>query len=127
MAIFGIGAYHNDEDVSGDFIENQVACIGWSIDDAPSLHHMLGTLKIGDLIYIKSAPIGKLRIKAVGIIINNEIKTVDKLGKGLTVNWTWRGVEKFDISDKYNVRNNSLYEEFNSEIQKFVIEKIISK
>ncbi|MDX2306172.1 MAG: hypothetical protein NW226_25410 [Microscillaceae bacterium] len=57
MAIFGIGATY-DRDVANEFISNQVVCVGWSETDAPALHEMLRTFKVGDIVYIKSAPIG---------------------------------------------------------------------
>lgn len=126
MAIYGIGATYDNEDVSQDFIDNNMACIGWSIDDAPSLYEILRGMKIGDIIYIKSAPIGQdIRVKGVGIITNNEIIETPELGSGVTVKWLWSGTEYLSkINDKYNVRNNTLYEEYNKEIQAIIINLI---
>lgn len=123
MAIYGIGANYDNVDVSNQFISENVACIGWDITDAPALHEILRCLKVGDIIYIKSAPIGKgLRIKGVGIVTDNTIHVVPKLGTGVFVNWLWSGHENFgNVVDKYNVRNNSLYEEFNRDVQTYIL------
>ena len=53
MAIYAVGAYY-DGDVSDDFIANNIAGPGWSINDAPELHQFVRSLKVGDIIYIKS-------------------------------------------------------------------------
>lgn len=126
MAIFGIGATYDNEDVSQDFIDNNVACVGWSIGDAPALHEILRCLKVGDIIYIKTAPIGQgIRVKAVGIVTNNALQQIEDLGTGVSVRWIWSGYENIGvIDDKYNVRNNTLYEDFNKEVQTFVLNLI---
>lgn len=124
MAIYGIGAYYDDSnDVSEDFINQGVACVGWSITEAPSLHEILKALKVGDIIYIKSAPIGQgLRVKGVGIIIDNTLTAYPGLGKGVRVNWRWTGHQVLnEIPDKNNVRNNTLYEEYSKHIQSQII------
>jgi hypothetical protein len=53
MAVFGIGAmYGGHNNKTNDFIKNHCACIGWSEDEAPSLHKMLSKIKISDFIYM---------------------------------------------------------------------------
>ena len=128
MAIFGIGATH-EEDVSEKFIELGVACIGWPEPQATALHEILKHLKVGDIIYIKSSPIGKgLRVKAVGIVIDNNVLEVKDLGKGVSVKWIWSGYNVIgEINDKYNVRNNTIYEEFNKEVQKYILDLMFEK
>jgi len=117
MSIYGIGATY-DRDVADEFVNNNVACVGWDITDAPSLHEILKLFKVGDIVYIKSSPIGQgLRVKAIGIITDNQIRNVPNLGTGVGVKWIWTGHENFGtIDDKYNVRNNTLYEEFNKNV-----------
>jgi len=128
MAIFGIGATY-DRDVSNEFIDTGVACVGWDVTDAPALHEILRFLKLGDIIYIKSAPIGQgIRIKGIGIVQDNTLRQVPKLGTGVGVNWIWTGHENIGtIDDKYNVRNNTLYEEFNRDVQVKVLELLFSR
>jgi hypothetical protein len=129
MAIYGIGAsYHGTGDVSQDFKDKGLACVGWDESDAPPLHTILKHFKIGDVVYIKAHPpqIG-LIIKAVGIVISDRLKNDKKLGTGMPVKWVWTGEErlgKFD--DKYPVRNITLYEEFNPQVQKRVIDLLLS-
>ncbi len=55
MAIFGIGAYYDGDDVSEEFIFDQIIGTGWPITEAPELHEYFTTLKVGDIIYIKAA------------------------------------------------------------------------
>lgn len=126
MAIFGIGATYGNDDVSQNFITNNVACVGWGITEAPALHEILRCLKVGDIIYIKTAPIGQgIRVKAVGIVTDNTLQQINNLGTGVSVRWIWNGYENIGtIDDKYNVRNNTLYEEFNKEVQTFVLNLI---
>jgi hypothetical protein len=127
MAIYGIGAYY-DEDVSSEFLSKEVACVGWGSDDAPSLHRLLEHITVGDLIYIKSyPPDAGLSIKAVGIVVDDEVKHVKNLGMGVKVKWIWRGDEFMGkIGDKYHVRLITLYEEFNLDIQKKVIQLLLN-
>lgn len=131
MAIYGIGAYYDGEtDVSGDFIEQRVACVGWTQDEAPTLHNILRCVKIGDIMYIKSAPIGQgLYIKAVGIVTDNTVRyEEDGLGARVSMNWIWTGMDHFGVvDDKYNVRNITLYEEFSREVQSRVLELLFSR
>jgi hypothetical protein len=119
MAIFGIGAFF-DEDVSQDFIGRGVACVGWTRTEAPSLHKLLRHIKIGDLIYIKSyTPRGGLTIKAIGVVIDDEIQNDNELG----VRWVWIGQDRIGlINDKMTMRSNTLYEEYCPDIQARIIE-----
>lgn len=129
MAIFGIGATYDNYDVSNDFIENNVACIGWDLTDAPALHEILRCLKVGDIIYIKTSPIGRgIRVKGVGIVIDNTLQQIEGLGTGVSMRWVWSGYENIGkIDDKYNVRNNTLYEEFNKTVQNYILNLMFKK
>ena len=113
MAIFGIGATYGKKNVADKFINNNVVCIGWSNDDAPTLHEIFKSLKVGDIVYIKSTPIkSDFRIKAVGIITDNTIQKVPELGTCIKVRWLWNGLMKIPkIKDKYNV-TIVIYSEF---------------
>jgi hypothetical protein len=81
-------------------------------------------MKIGDIVYIKTHPADQgLTIKAVGVITDDEVVSVKNAGKAcVRVNWIWTGNKHLGIiQDKYNVRNNTLHEEYNPDIQKRVI------
>lgn len=56
MAVFGLGAFHDTDDMTDDFLSNGVACIGWVPNDAPPLHKIIKHIKIGDIVYIKAHP-----------------------------------------------------------------------
>ncbi|SRR6266542_1611783 len=129
MAIYGIGAsYGGQEDVSQGFISKGLACVGWRESDAPPLHAILRHFKVGDVVYIKAHPpsVG-LIIKAVGIVISDQQKSDKKLGTGIPVKWVWTGEKRLGkLDDKYPVRNITLFEEFNPQVQKKVIELLLS-
>ena len=126
MAIFGLGAYYQ-EDVTDEFVTNGIACVGWERADAPALHKMMAYIKVGDIIYIKSYPPDRgLTVKAVGIVVDDRVNSTD-LGDCLRVNWIWVGNRELGkIQDKYNVRRNTLFEEYNPEVQREVIGLLIS-
>lgn len=132
MAIYGIGASHSNKDVSQEFIKKSLACVGWPEKNAQPLHAILMHFKIGDIVYIKSHPpsVG-LIIKAVGIVFSDKVKSDAKLGKGMPVKWLWDGNKEGNkylrkYNDKYPVRNITLYEEFNREIQTEVLKLLLS-
>lgn len=127
MAIYGIGAYYDGtDDVSQDFVDRACAFVGWDIHTAPTLHNLLRYIKVGDIIYIKSAPIGQgLRVKAIGIVNSNSLVT-DPLGTGIPVTYIWTGNDIIPTAiDKYNVRNNTLYEEFDFIVQNEILQRLI--
>lgn len=127
MAIFGIGADFSGESMVQFFLDNQIAGIGYNYEDAPAIHRLLNGIKMGDIIYIKSHPpqIG-LIIKAVGIVRRPDVLP-NEHGFGIDADWVWHGPEirLGQIDDRYNVRNNTLYEEFNPEICNRVIDLLI--
>lgn len=129
MAIFAVGAYY-DEDVSDDFIKNNIAGPGWSKTDAPELHQFVNSLKVGDIIYIKSAsPSSKdIIVKAIGVIADDVLvasSSVVSAGRNIK----WLVTESFRIpkpKEKNNVRLNTMYEEFHPEVQKIILNKLFS-
>ena len=132
MAIYGIGAYYgsNIGDVSPEFISKGYACVGWKKDDAETIHKLIHRIEDGDIIYIKSYPQGLgLYIKAVGIVIDNDVKKITHLGEAcVRVKWIWTGKEKIGkIEDGYNVRANTLYEEIYPKIRQRVLKLLLSK
>ena len=131
MAIFGIGAhYDGTDDVSGDFITHDVAGIGWPVSDAPELHQLIKTLRVGDIIYIKSFPPASkfIFVKAIGLIRDENIVTrrmnnLVEIGR----NVLWKVTKEFQIQkpkEKNNVRLNSLYEEFHPDVQAEILRRL---
>jgi hypothetical protein len=133
MGVYGIGAaYGGHRDKTKDFLSNQCACIGWNETEAPSLHKMLSKIRTSDFIYIKSMSIStkSLIIKAVGIVVDDNVEEKGHLGKGVTVDWLWNGKKEIPITAemyKNNVFNNTLYEEYFPEIQRIVLDLALKK
>lgn len=136
MAIYGIGATWNNDDMVEEFLRDNKICMGWSIIQAPSIYRILRDIKIGDIIYIKSYEFSQspaqLRVKAVGIIIDdnlfayNEESERNNYRECITVRWLWRGNEIIEFNDPYNVRTNSLFQEFNPNIQRIILDLLLT-
>jgi hypothetical protein len=131
VAIFGVGAFFdNTTDVSEDFLRKGIACVGWAQRAAPALHELLRRIQTGDIIYIKAHPPGRdLIVKAVGLVTKDTIREHRKLGRGVTVRWIWRGNEVFHEAknERYNVRNNTLYQEMSPVIQTSVLNLLLAR
>lgn len=131
MAIYGIGAnFGGSDDVSKQFIKREVACLGYSKEDSPTLHTMLAHIKTGDIIFIKSFPpnIG-LIIKAVGVVVGDAVVEDRELRlRGVRMKWAWHGdVRLGKLEDKYDpVRGLTLYEEQNFTVQSQVIQLLLN-
>lgn len=128
MAIYGIGAFY-DEDVSEEFIEDNVIGTGWDIGTAPELHEYFKSLKVGDIVYLKAAQFGKdITVKAIGVIVDNVIlNTTNHYRTVIGRNVKWIDTESFVIprpTEKNNVRSNTVYEEFHPLVQAEIIRRI---
>lgn len=133
MAIYGIGAkYERSIDKMNDFLINNCACIGWEESKAPATHKILKSMKIGDIVYIKSMDISKkkLNVRAIGIVFDDKVKKYS-LGNGVQVKWIKSSHQtpllKLDLTSemyKNNVFNNTLYEEFNPAVQIKVLNEL---
>lgn len=124
MAIFAVGANYDGKDVSPQFLEKGVAGVGWSYKDAPELHQLITSLKVGDIIYIKAYPPNSpdIIVKAIGYIQDTVLHDINTSGNLVEVgrNVNWRSKEEFRIpkpTERYNVRLNSVYEEFHPDVQ----------
>jgi hypothetical protein len=132
MAVYGIGAmYGGTDDKSEEFVRNGVACIGWEPDDAKAAHAQMKGIKAGDIIFIKSyAPNAGLHIKAVGVVTNAMFRKVTAaLGYGVDVRWVPMPDGRIvlgpveDHSDY--MRRGSLYEEFNPDVIRLVLDVLV--
>ncbi|HZR62777.1 MAG TPA: hypothetical protein VFA80_17675 [Xanthobacteraceae bacterium] len=131
MAIYGVGAFYED-DVSSSFIANNLVGVGWSYNRAADLHQFMRSLKVGDIVYIKAARPGQnITVKAIGLIIDDQIR--DDANSGGLVhcgrNVRWASTTTFTLpprSGKNNVQNNTLYEEFDPQAQTEIMARIIS-
>lgn len=121
MAVFAFGADYEGRDVLNDFINNKCVGIGWSYKDNTAGHHIIRTIKAGDIVYIKKCNVGSdITVRAIGIVTDYEIKKVAKVAE-IARNVKWIDTNSFVITnpkntDKNNVRSNSVYEEYNLEV-----------
>ena len=133
MAIFAIGAYY-ETDVSQEFIARSLVGVGWSSAEAPELHEYVKSLKVGDIIYIKSAPPSSpdIHVKGIGIVRDNEIldaiSTANLVSAGRNVLWlhTWL----FSITkptERNNVRLNTIYEELHPDVQQEILRRLAGR
>ncbi len=132
MAIFGVGAFFDGTtDVSEEFLRQGIACVGWPEKEAPALHNLLQRIQCGDILYIKSHPPGgrKLLVKGIGVVMDGTVKRYE-LGHGRRVRWIWHDSATFNEKkekERYNVRNNTLYEEMGPLVQKFVLDLLFTR
>lgn len=128
MGVFMFGASWSGKDLSGSFIRKGVACVGWSQEDAPTLHDILERVRPGDLAVIKSWGGGLFRIRAVGLV-TAVVAEVEDLGRGVKVRWGWVGdqaVPKKLMKDKYaSARTITLYEEPSVRMAEFVVDLLL--
>ena len=127
MAIFGIGAYY-DEDVSDTFIIGNIAGPGWDIHKAPELHQFIRSLKVGDIVYIKSVPPSSpdIIVKGIGVVADEHLVTGSPLVEAGR-NIKWLITDHFRIpkpEEKNNVRLNTMYEEFHPAVQSAILGKL---
>jgi hypothetical protein len=128
MAIFGIGAYYDDVgDVTEQFISGNLACVGYSKQDAPPAHSILHQIRIGDIIFIKSfTPNTGLNIKAIGIVTQDEVCEKGSLGSCIPVRWVWIGNEHIGkLNDKWPVRSVTIYEEKHPTVQARIVDLLL--
>jgi hypothetical protein len=129
MAIFGIGAHYDVGDVTEQFVSGSLACVGWSEQDAPPAHAILRQLRTGDIIFIKSfTPQGGLSIKAIGIVMEGQVRDIESLGSCVPVRWVWTGHEHIGkLEDKWPVRSVTIYEEHHPTVQAKVIDLLLGR
>lgn len=127
MTIYAIGAYFAEGDISKTFIENNMVGLGWGLADAPDLHQLITTFKVGDIVYIKAVSPGKpIVIRGIGLVKDSEIISNNEtisIGRNIL----WLSDEEFTITkptEKNNVRLNSIYEEFSPSVQSEILKRI---
>jgi len=136
MAIFGVGAYYDSRtppDVSGQFIAQGVVGVGWSASDAPELHQFIRSLKVGDVVYIKSASptSADIVVKGIGLVRDDAIVVAADTGGLVQIGRrvVWLSREEFRIpkpNEKNNVRLNTMYEEFHPDVQARILGRCLS-
>lgn len=134
MAVWGIGSmFCGTEEQKDNFIKENFICVGWKECDKPEIYKRLGSIKTGDLIYIKSLfhTSKTMKIKAIGIATSelkreNNCSGYEELGNKIDVKWLNSEVNKtIEINDdKLNERKTTLFCEENNQYIKSIIEFI---
>ena len=130
MAVYAFGADYDGRDVFSDFIANDCVGIGWSYKNNTSGHHLVKSIKAGDIVYIKKCNVGSdITVRAIGIITDYELNSLPNIAE-IARNVKWLYKTMFIIpnpknSDKNNVRSNCVYEEFNLDVINRIVEKFV--
>jgi hypothetical protein len=144
MAIFGAGSkWNNVDEKKKYFFDNDIFEIGWNYSIAKDLYVATGSLKVGDIIYLKGNPPGSrtIRVKGIGIVINNftdylfndEFKDLTPgLTKKLAIKVRWVVKTEFKINIPLtegkltNIRAATFYEEYLPSVNSAIINKLLS-
>lgn len=124
MAVYGIGCnYSGHEDVSEDFHDRGVACMGHDPDKYPYFTGLFKEIKNGDIIILKSLDMRrkKLKIKAIGIANNPKFEAKGSPGHGINVDWKKYdsdGIAEIDVSSDggWQPRGTTIFKEYNKDI-----------
>ena len=129
MTTYGIGYKYKDnrEDVSNQFLNRNIACMGHNPDEYLYYTNLYKEINDEDIIFLKTAPWKeqKLRIRAIGIATNPQPEQKGTIGYGIDVNW----IKNFENNIKecnnpsdggWHPRGGSIYKEYNPQIIKFI-------
>ena len=92
---------------------------------------MFDSIKVGDLIYIKSfvPKTQQIKIKAIGIVTSTDKKNSSSLGTGIPVRWKQNfspiTIKVTPQIYRNNVFSNTLFEEFNEAVIQRLIDELI--
>ena len=123
--VYGCGFNYGSDNMMDDFIDEGIACIGHSFEDASALYTMMAEVNVGDIIFLKVTNYTTgLWVHATGIVtelpcIQRRYNgTGENLGIGIKVEWVDTGWSKLKLGkghDKYDhVRKGAFFREFNA-------------
>lgn len=142
MAIYGVGSNWSGEELRERFFSERRFILGWDEESANDLYAFVASLKVGDILYIKSNQPGSrtIRVKGIGIVTRN-LLTCMSSGELLNVsvsNWeslfvevAWIYRDEFHVhipeneGKLTNMRAATIYEEFLPFVQEAIIGRII--
>lgn len=144
MAMFGIGSKWGADRTREEkekFFDEEKVYIGWDYKNANDLYSLFGSIKVGDIIFIKSNQPGsrKINIKGIGIIKksfinclldgeynNNSITDFESIF--IKVKWLSKKTFSIEIPENSgkltNIRSATIYEEIHPYVQEKIIENI---
>ncbi len=143
MAIYGVGSNWSGEELKDRFFSEDRFILGWNEENAKDLYSFVSSLKVGDILYIKSNRPGarKIKVKGIGIVTKNLLSCINsgsfKNGNSdwstLFVNVAWLHQKEFVINipknegKLTNTRAATIYEEYLPFVQDAILQKIIDK
>jgi hypothetical protein len=144
LAIFGFGSNWGGEEVKETFFAEEEIIIGWNDETAVDVYSLVSSLKIGDIIYLKSNQPGSrtVKVKGIGIITRNFIECIKNNDYSSTdfTDWNsffikvkWIIKEEFiinipeNVGRLTNIRAATVYEEYLPFVQNKIVEKIFEK
>lgn len=153
MAIYGAGSVWAEGEVMENFFANDSFALGWGYDDAEDLYGLISSVKVGDIIYLKSkspkSP--RMTVKAIGIVskslvhylIAKETEAAELAGSTkaarladggeLTIGVKWIVNTPFELDIEENrgklttIRPSSFYEEFLPSVQRAIIDHLTNQ
>jgi len=128
MKFYGVGvklgAYTSEpKDILQECIENNVWYMGFNKDVKPSYEEIISNVQVGDLIFAKSlhqATKDEMRIKAIGIVVDNPLTENYNNHTSLSVLWIRKFSPPVNLSYlKMNFlknvnRRNTIFQEIDS-------------
>ena len=130
MAIWGFGyKYEGIVDKSGDFISKNMVCSGWG-EGNEYVYQQLKYIKVGDICFHKTYDKAgyKLRIKAIGIVVEYPEINEDELGSCIKVKYLVVYKEPLEIVVKDRVphiRTATVYEELTPEVCTRIVNELL--
>jgi len=138
MAIFGFGSNWDGNEMKTDFFNEEKIIIGWDKKSANDLYSFVSSLKVGDIVYLKSNQPGSrsIKVKGIGIITKNLIGCITS-GEYKSTNITdwnslfvkvkWMNKSEFQIQipedegKLTNIRAATVYEEYLPYVQQEIL------
>ncbi|NOZ46429.1 MAG: hypothetical protein GXO79_06565 [Chlorobi bacterium] len=142
MAIFGAGSNWSGKEIRQELFNNDNYLIGWDVANAEDLYTLISSIKVGDIIYLKSNRPGSLniRIKGIGIVTRSLMQllfekrtNLEKSRTGFELPVKWLDKVEFKISipndtgKLTNIRAATLYEEYLPFVQNEILKRLFAK
>jgi len=142
MAIFGAGSNWGGREIRQELFNNDNYLIGWDVANSEDLYTLISSVKVGDIIYLKSNRPGSfnIRIKGIGIVTRSLMQLLFKKRMNLKESRTdfelpvkWLNKVEFEISIPHdtgkltNIRAATLYEEYLPFVQDQILKRLFTK
>ena len=125
MKVWGIGAYFPEKegDITKECLKENAVVIGFKEEEKQKYYELFRSIEIGDFIFIKTRfmPTQDLKVKAIGVVVDNQIRTIPELynAKGIKVRWiedfsdTPRKIQK---ENEHDGDTRTIYQEMNENV-----------